>query len=95
MNKVNVNELDCEEVLALFYSCLVDDVVEMGVSRREVRDKIDQKLADVAFQVNIKRHNESPETVAKPEPKPFTVTPEMQQFIFSNAPTQMKRGDVP
>lgn len=90
MSGVDIMELDAEAIVAVCYSSIVDDVVELGVSRHEVRDKINQRLGEIVFQYNARKHRESPETVAKPEAEAFRLTPEMASMINLQSPVKIQ-----
>jgi hypothetical protein len=96
MNDVDYMALDTQEVMSLFYSIIIDDAVSTGASRHEVRQAVDQKLEEIVFQEQSRAYRAAkaeadaagkPVYVAKPEPAPFVLTPEMQAS-FGLTPTQ-------
>jgi len=78
--------MEAEDLMNVFYSALIDDPVSMGVARQEVRQEVDKKLAEalLIYQAQklayYKQREEAgqPLDVAKPEPAPFVLTPQMQ-----------------
>jgi hypothetical protein len=100
MNGVDYMALETGDMLSLFYSCIVDDAIAMGSSRQEVRDIVDKKLEDLSFTFTARMYAASktdvagnPVYVAKPEPKPFELTAEMQQAFGLHPPTSPQSGD--
>jgi hypothetical protein len=86
MNGVDYMALDTPDMLSLFYSMIIDDLVSMGASRQEVREAVDKKLEDIVFSANARMAQEHPQSVAKLEAKPFELTPEMQAAFGLHPP---------
>ncbi len=65
-NGVDWQELDATDVVDICYSFIIDDIMNMEVSRVEARETIDKRLEDAELRYKV-AHGE------KPEPKPFVL----------------------
>src|SRR5262245_48620998 len=86
MDCMDIQTISAEDLVPFIYASLVNDSVSMGVSRQEVRQEIDKRLAEVEFMYNgeklrrIKAAEEAGDvvTIQAPQAEPFALTPAMQ-----------------
>jgi len=96
MRGMDIQTISAEDLLPLIYASLVEDTVSMGVSRQEVRQEVEKRLAEVEFLYNgeklrrIKDAEEAgtPTTIQAPEAEPFVLTPQMQAAFGLKPPVK-------
>ncbi len=65
-NGVDWQELDADDLVDVIYTMIIEDIMNMEVSRTEARETIDKRLEDAELRAKLAKGE-------KPEAKPFVL----------------------